>query len=360
MQVPRSWANASRRGLAVFVHHPFPTKTAAWLFLLALVTTISVADYLVGIELSLGLFYLIPLSLAAGWLGWRAGVVFAVLSTIVRFVGDWLSVWPHSLPGYVAWNISAAQFTFLFVVWLVHALVSAHRGLETRIAARTSELADSIADRRRLEMELIDVTARERAAIGRELHDELGQHLVATALASQVLAQQLGDERGGKEAHAIVGWIEQAIAKSRKLARGLLLARIESDRLATELEELAGSASQGGVRCRLIQQCEKLTANAGECAQLFRIAQEAIGNALRHGRAKEIEITLAADEQATCLIVTDDGTGFDRANQVTGMGLRIMQHRAQIIGASLSVLSAPGEGTKVICRLPSRPVSPLQ
>jgi signal transduction histidine kinase len=320
----------------------------------AMLLAISAADCFAGIQLSLALFYLIPTSLAAGWLGWRAGVLIALLATALRGSGDWYSIWPHPFPGYLSWNISAALLIFLFVVWLIHTLVAAHRQLEGRIAARTSELAESIADRQRLELELLDVTARERAAIGRELHDELGQHLVATALASQVLAQQLGDERGGKEAQAIVGWIEQAIAKSRKLARGLLLARIESDRLASELEELAANASQGGVRCRVVQQGDNLTANAGECAQLFRIAQEAIGNALRHGRAKDIEITLATDDHATCLIVVDDGTGFDRTGQTNGMGLRIMQHRAHIIGASLTVLSGVGEGTKVICRLPNR------
>jgi signal transduction histidine kinase len=357
MDVPDSWSKASKRGLALFVHCPFQQRLTAWLLVFAILLAISVADYYSGIELSLALFYLIPISLAAGWLGWRSGVLIALLSTVMRIGGDWYSIWPHAMPGYLFWNICAALIIFLFVVWLIHSLVAAHRGLEGRIAERTSELAESIADRRRLELELLDVSARERAAIGRELHDELGQHLVATALAAQVLTQQLGDDRGGKEAQAIVGWIEQAIAKTRKLARGLLLARIESDRLASELEELAASASQGGVRCRVVHQRQQLTANSGECAQLFRIAQEAIGNALRHSRAKDIELTLATDDHATCLIVADDGVGFDRTEKTDGMGMRIMQHRAQIIGASLTVLSRIGEGTKIICRLPNRPLA---
>lgn len=326
----------------------------SWGVIAVLVLAINLADYLVGVSFSLSLLYLLPVSLSAGWLGSRAGIIVACFSTTVRLAGDVATIYPAAVPAYLWWNVGAALLIFLFVVWLVDTLVSAYHALEGRIAARTGELAAAIADRRRLELEILDVTARERAAIGRELHDELGQHLVATALAAQVLAQQLGQERGGREAQSIVQWIEQAIAKTRKLARGLLIARIERDRFASELEELATNASQGGVQCRVQQQGDVVHATPAECAQLFRIAQEAIGNALRHGRAKTVDITIASDAQASCLLITDDGVGFRPTASTDGMGLRIMEHRAQIIGASLAVLSAPGQGTKVVCRLPAR------
>lgn len=359
-RIPRSLASASTKGLDLFVRPRFANKRQAWWFITALSLVVGLADFFSGIELSLSLFYLVPISLSAGWLGWRAGVAFSVFCTAVRLFGDFVSTYPEGLPGFLWWNVCAAFIIFVLVVWLVSALVSAHRGLEGRIAARTSELADSIADRRRLEMELLDVTARERAAIGRELHDELGQHLVATALAAQVLAQQLGNERGGKEAHSIVHWIEDAIAKTRQLARGLLLARIESDRFVSELDNLALNVSQGGVRCRVIHQGDKLEVTPNECAQLFRIAQESVGNALRHGRARAIDIILANDEEATCLIISDNGSGFQPRGITGGMGLRIMEYRAQLIGASLAVLSTPGEGTRIICRLPTKRLPPTK
>jgi signal transduction histidine kinase len=95
-----------------------------------------------------------------------------------------------------------------------------------------------------------------------------------------------------------------------------------------------------------------VAANGAECAQIFRIAQEAIGNALRHASPRAIDVTLASDDQALCLIVEDDGRGFVRTNGETGgYGLRIMEHRAKLIGASLSIISSQGDGTKVICRL---------
>jgi signal transduction histidine kinase len=350
---------ASDRGLRIFIAPRFVRRRVGWALIMALVLAISTVDYFVGVDYSLSVFYLLPISLTAGWFGRRAGIGVGICSSVLRLMGDALALHAVRLPVYLWWNTIAALAISLFAIWLVDSLVTAHHGLEGRIAARTSELADSIADRRRLELELLDVTARERAAIGRELHDELGQHLVATALAAQVLAQQLGKQPGGPEAHAIVRWIEQAIAKTRKLARGLLLAHIDCEHLISELEELAANASQGGVRCQVIHRGEKLTATAGQCAQLFRIAQEAIGNALRHARPRTIEILLAIDSDATCLVVSDDGAGFTQAQPTSGMGLRIMEHRAQIVGASVAVHSAPGEGTKVVCRLAHSARPPL-
>lgn len=342
---------ASERGLRIFIAPPFSRRAAGWALIGLVIGTISAVDWFAGINLSFSLFYLLPISLAAGWYGSAAGVASAVVSLTLRLLGDMADPTVAEIPSFVWWNAVTALAIFLFVVWLVDSLVSAQRGLEGRIVAGTRELADAIADRRRLELELLDATARERAAVGRELHDELGQHLVATALAAQVLTQQLGDARGAKEARAIVGWIEEAIAKTRKLARGLLLAHIDAEHFLPELEELATSASQGGVRCSVVHRGDPLTATPGECAQLFRIAQESIGNALRHGRPRTIEIVLAVDAEATCLEISDDGTGYLHPPSSSGMGLRIMEHRAQIIGASLAVLSTPGAGTKVVCRL---------
>jgi signal transduction histidine kinase len=317
-----------------------------------LVVSITVVDYFIGINLSLAVVYLVPVSIAAAWFGARTAVAIVAVGTILRLAGDVMAVYPQMLPPYLWWNVIAGMSILAFVGWLVSSLFNAYRLLEVRFAARTSELATSVADRRRLELEVIEVASRERAAIGRELHDDLGQHLVATALAAQVLAHQLGTQRGGKEAQAIVRWIEDAIARTRKLARGLLIVHIEPERLVAELDELAKTASQTGVAVRVVQQGESPIATPTQCAQLYRIAQEAVGNALRHGQPKSIEVTLATDETGTCLIVGDDGAGFAPDQRSDGMGLRIMQHRAQMIGASFSVMSEGANGTKVICRLP--------
>jgi signal transduction histidine kinase len=338
--------------LATFIRPPIKGR-AAWALLSTVVVLIGVWDSFSGIAASFSIFYLVPVALATGWLGARAGVALALAVTLIPLIGDSLGHFPHPLPVHTIWNVATALPIFLFVVWLLHSLIALHRKLEGKVAAQSDKLRESAADRARLELEILDVSERERSAFGRELHDELGQHFVATALAAQTLAEKLGEREGVADAKAIVGWIEEGIAKTRKLARGLLLARIEPARLAQELEELAIGASRGAVQCRMLQQGRPVVADASQCAQLFRIAQEAVGNALRHAHARAIRINLAGDDRALCLTVEDDGCGLPAGRAVAGgMGLRIMEHRARIIGASLSLVSRPGEGTRVICRLP--------
>lgn len=341
--------------LSLFVHPPVERKSQAWAIVGVMTAVIGVADYFSGIEVSLAVFYLVPISLATGWLGPRVGIWLIFLSAAIRLVSDWLIVYPAFLPPHAVWNMVATSVITVFVVWLLHSLIVLHRQLEQKVAERTHALAESVAELERLQHELLEVGARERNAIGRELHDELGQHLVATAMAAQVLARGLeGSAAAG--AQSIVRWIEEAIAKGRKLARGLLLASIAPDRFSQELEELAVATNQAGVRCRVSHPGGEVPADAAECAQLFRIAQEAVSNALRHARARAVDISLVREADALCLTIEDDGEGFSpvRGTAATGMGLPIMEHRAKVIGASLSWLSKPGEGTKVVCRLPLR------
>jgi len=339
--------------LATFIRSPVKGRAATWGMLWAVVLLIGILDSFSGLVASLSIFYLLPVALATGWLGVKSGVAVSFAVTLIPLIGDSLTHTSRFLPGHTVWNVLTALPIFLFVVWLLHSLLALHRRLEGKVSAQSRELRESAADRARLELEVLDISERERSAFGRELHDELGQHFVATALAAQTLAEKLGAREGAKEAMAIVAWIEEGIAKTRKLSRGLLLARIMPDRFAQELEELAISANRGAVQCRMLQKGRPVEADASQCAQLFRIAQEAVGNALRHARARAIHIHLACDDAALCLTVVDDGCGLADARAVVGgMGLRIMEHRARIIGASLAVVSRPGEGTSVICRLP--------
>ena len=349
------WDRNSERILAVFLGQARPNKTKAWRITVLLVVAIGLADYVAGTELSLAIFYLVPISLATGWLGMSAGVTVAIICTIGRVFGDYQSVSPHQLPAQTWWNGPASLAVFLFAVWLLNALISLRRQLESQVTERTSELRASVADRERLQQELLEVGSRERSALGRELHDELGQHLVATAMAAQVLARKL-EGKPAVDAHAIVHWIEEGIGKSRKLARGLLLSSIKPERLPQELEELAVVSSRGGVQCRLVHKGPTLKAGPGECAQLFRIAQEAVTNSLRHSGARRVTVMLANDQDSLCLMIEDDGCGLPAATDRDhhGIGLRIMQHRATLIGASFSLMSNPSEGTKIICRLPHR------
>ena len=219
---------------------------------------------------------------------------------------------------------------------------------------RTAALTEEIAERQRLEKVVLDISERERCSIGHDLHDGLGQHLTGTALAIQMLADRLEAQQSGEaaEARKAVTFIEQAIGQTRGLAKGLLLAEIERDALAPALSELATSMKeQFHIACEFKCEDEIDFEENGTASHLYRIAQEAVRNAVRHAGARRVDILLASDKDGVSLSVGDDGIGLPPlALRGQGLGLRIMAHRAAIIGAQFAINERPGGGTLVSCR----------
>lgn len=323
---------------------------------LVLVSLIGIADYATGVELSLLIFYFLPVAFAVAAVGWLFGVATAVLSVGVWLVSDY-AAGAHFANSFVpVWNAVIALSTYLVMIWLLAKLLALHRQMETRVKARTADLTAEIAERQRLERTVLEISERERRAIGHDLHDGLGQHLTGTALVAQALRTRLAQRGVPEEAEVqrIVHLIEEGIDQTRALAKGLLLAEIEDTGLVPALEELAlGMREQFGVECRLY--CEKppLLAENGAATQLYRIAQEAVRNALRHGKAGTVSIRIEADEANLRLAIEDDGVGLpEPSKRGQGLGLRIMAHRASIIGARFSIDPLHGKGTVVTCTLP--------
>jgi signal transduction histidine kinase len=354
MQRITFWTRPSEWILSRFTHRTALGTGASLTVILAILFTIGLVDYALGIHVSLVVFYLVPVLLATAWLTRAAAVGIALLSGIVRIAGDIASIGAESLPLYTWWNAFTTLLVFLFVIWIFGNLLGLYRSLETRIAERTSELLASVEHRRLLEHELLGVSSRERNAMGQELHDDICQHLVATALAGKVLAQRLSQIGNPlvAEAQAIVALVEEGAGKTRRLARGLLLSEIDPDVLVDKLRELADEGAQSGVQCRFSHAGHVVVADASIAAQLYRIAQEAMRNAIKHADARKLDISLVGDADAICLMVEDDGTGLPDAEPSSGMGLPIMLHRAAFIGATLSLIPSSGRGTRVICHLP--------
>lgn len=333
---------------------PRPHRGKSVLILTAILLAVSWFDYATGPRMSLVLFYLVPIALAVAWLNWQVGALFAALSIILRVAGD-LAWGPYQYPQTAYWNRCMDLLVYLVVIWVVDALISLQREQEQRVSERTQALQDSLAVRQKLERDLLEIGSRERNVIGHELHDDLCQQLVGTALATKVLGEQLAasDAAAARQAQTIVGYMEDSIAKTRELARGLILGSIEPEALSGELADLAAQGSASGVPCRFKQEGNPVVATAGAAAQLFRIAQEAMRNALRHGQPTQVNIILSGSPEATFLTIEDNGSGLPAPERRGGgMGLQIMAHRAAYIGGLLSVVPAPGEGTRVICHLP--------
>jgi PAS domain S-box-containing protein len=217
-------------------------------------------------------------------------------------------------------------------------------------------IGQDITDRRRLEKEIVSISTREQQRIGQELHDGLGQELTGLGYLAETLYCDLrqGKAAEAQTANRLADGVERALEQARTIAKGLVPVEIDADGLVAALEQLA---SQTEHRCRVRCRCHcSEPAPVGDTAtatQLFRIIQEAINNAVKHARAKQITVEVRTDAGQITFQVRDDGVGLPaEPEQTAGMGLRIMHHRAGVIGATLNVRPADGGGTLVTCVLP--------
>jgi PAS domain S-box-containing protein len=214
------------------------------------------------------------------------------------------------------------------------------------------EFVIDVTERKQLEQEVLEVSSREQRRIGHDLHDDLCQRLGGLQLLSGVLEKELAAAGSPQalQAGRIQALVHEALERARLLARGLAPVALEEGGLAGALQELANNAAQlFHLRCEFQGEPVGL-GDAGAATHLYRIAQEAITNAVKHGRAKRVAIHLADVGDRFELKVVDDGRGFARTTAArAGMGLRIMKYRAAMLGATLEVQSAPGRGTTVTC-----------
>lgn len=214
-----------------------------------------------------------------------------------------------------------------------------------------------ITERKRLEKEILEISAREQRRIGQDLHDGLGQHLTGIAFLSKVLEQKLAAKSLGEVAKAaeIAALVKQAVAHTRDLAQGLCPVQLEANGLVAALQELSSRTENlFNISCRL--QCEHdiLIHDNTVATHLYYIAQEAVGNAIKHGKAQHIVIGLSVVEERISMMVKDDGIGFpEGVDQYTGMGLHIMNYRARMINGSLTIQGDPEGGTTVTCSFQS-------
>jgi signal transduction histidine kinase len=323
--------------------------------ILGLMFAIGVADYFTGFEVSFLVFYFLPVALAVTAFGWQIGVLTALASVAVWLAGDFAAGAHYTNPLIPWWNATIALGSYLVLIVLLTRLLSTQREMEERIRQRTAALTDEIAERERLEKVILEISERERRSLGHDLHDGLGQHLTGTSLTGQILVEKLQarDADETTDAKRLVALIEEAIEQTRRLAKGLVLADIERDGLSAALQELAlTSMEQSRVTCEF--HCGDIVPlDESTTVHLYRIAQEAVSNALRHGKTERIEVALATDVSGLTLTVQDNGAGLPPlATRGHGLGLRIMAHRATIMGGSFSIETPPGGGTRVTCRLP--------
>ena len=212
-----------------------------------------------------------------------------------------------------------------------------------------------ITERKRLEREILEISECEQSRLGQDLHDGLGQELAGIAMLCKVLADELqkGAHPSSKSAADISTYVNNAISSARLLARGLYPVNLRRYGLCVALGELAGqTGSRLGIRCELRQTGVAPEFGESVVIHIYRIVQECIGNAIKHGHARCILIESLAGDGFHTFTVTDDGTGFEKPVENGGMGLHLMEYRARVIDAKITV-EKPGQGgCRVTCTVP--------
>jgi signal transduction histidine kinase len=322
------------------------------------VVAVGIVDFLINHEISFAVFYLLAVGIASWFVGKGFGFLISVFSVAVSLAGDYAAGVRYSSLLIAGWNASILLAFYLIAVWLMTNLRSLQKGLEERVKERTAALTGEIAERERLEQELLDISEREQRRIGQDLHDSLCQHLTGTSLASQVLEEKLMARSlpESADANKIVALIEEGITMARQLAKGLHPIELEASGLMESLERLASSTSElFKVTCRFECESPVLIHDPAVSGHLYRITQESLSNAIKHGKARNISVRLETLDDGLLLLIKDDGIGIpDLPATNGGMGLRIMAHRAGMIGASFRIQRDESGGTSVFCKLDQR------
>jgi PAS domain S-box-containing protein len=236
-----------------------------------------------------------------------------------------------------------------------HVLINSNVRWEDGRFVHSRCFIQDITTRRNLEKELLNISDREQGRIGQDLHDDLCQQLAGIGLLSQVLGQNLERKNAKAEADRatqISKHLDDAIKHTRMLARGLAPVSLQAYGLPCALEELAvNTQHMFRIACEFVGDQSISVKDTANATHLYRIAQEAISNAIRHGKSSEVTVTLVPDGEYARLTISDNGQGFatKQREQSKGMGLRIMNYRASMIGGSLDISRGDDKGTVVTC-----------
>jgi signal transduction histidine kinase len=223
------------------------------------------------------------------------------------------------------------------------------RNLINAIAKRIGE----IIERKRLEKQVLEISEREQQRIGQDLHDSLCQQLAGIAFLGKVLQQKMKKKSfaEARSAGEMVSLIDDAITQTKGIARGLYPVRLEANGLMSALSELSRNMKKMfNITCNVEYDKPMLFYDNFAAIHIYRIIQEAVNNAVKHGKATKIVIKFANYNGVSVLTIKDNGrSSHNVANENIGMGISIMKHRANMIGASLDIKNSSEGGTLVTC-----------
>lgn len=314
-----------------------------------LVLIIGTLDFVTGYRISFFIYYGFPIYLTAWFCDSRKAILVALISGITWWWADHLNGYPYIANWHEAYETAMRLGFFIFAAIGSSALRAQRDIAEGRIAL--------LEHSRQLEKQIVMISEQERQRIGQDLHDGLCQYLAAIGCAAAALQSDLDRRQLSPEAELareLTALLEDAVRQTRNLARGLVPVETSANGLASALEELAESVARlARIDCRFEQENDVNITEETTATHLFRIAQEAINNAIKHAKAQRIRIALRAESDRVRLAIQDDGVGIGNVKSSGfGMGLNILQYRARCIGGNISVEERAEGGTAVTCTVP--------
>ena len=326
------------------------SATLAFIEAVVLLLAISWLDLATGHQVSLVLFYTVPIVFAV-WLCDNKSVF--LIAGLAGVLWSWADLaMGHSYPsGAVqAWEI-AIRFGFFLLVGL------AGIGMREKQSASNARIS-LLEHTQRLEKQIIEVSEYEQQRIGRDLHDGLCQFLAAIgclATSLKIDLKEKGLDKLAANASEIEKLLSESVKQARDLSHGLVPVQLDEAGLPAALNELAASTSRLlPIQCTFEAAGQTSVGQNGKAAHLYRIAQEAINNATKHGKARKIDIRLSANDNATSLSIADDGIGFSKnGNATKGVGISIMRYRANLMNGEFAIEAGAGGGTIVSCTVPT-------
>ena len=332
-------------------------RQPAWLVLFAALFLVGLTgwlDHVTSWEWSFFAPYAVPIVLVTWKTGRRLGFAFALLCA--------MSFWLAHIGGnpfHTGWGFALAVAGWWFYFSVLVVAVTSVKGRRELDQLRIKTLEHTQA----LERQILRTTEREQQRIARDLHDSLGPQLAAIRYAATFLADELR-QRGQPEAakaEQICKMTGDAGSLAHDLARGIFPVQMDGAGLAIALKDLASTTSRlTGIAVSFYELGNILVEDPEDGMHLYRIAQEAVNNAVKHGGPRKITIGLSKLHDSLRLTVADDGKGIGPSPDGTrGMGLDSMRYRARILGGELKIDFHPEEGTIVSCEMPNRPLQPV-
>lgn len=315
---------------------------------LACLALVAGIDLLTTWQFSMFIFYCLPVYAVSLYFPRRTAIAFVIFAEVLATIAAYDSIPIRGLGGY-AWQAVNRMGGFLFAAACGLSFQNYREEMQHRFRAlqRTREL----------EREIVKIGELEQQRIGQDLHDGVCQTLAALDCAAQCLKIDL--EKDGSPRIVLATEIQKQLSaatlEARNMARGIFPVSISADSLANALEYLVSNMNRlfGGI---IVFTCEEeiLVRDADEAMHLYRIAQEALSNAMRHANATHVEVRLKQRESQLTVVVADDGSGsaIQNPKRPDGMGWHTMRYRANLIGAELVMWTEPGKGTEIRCTLP--------